>query len=116
MTPADLRALRNQIHLYLGRVISEYFLIVIINLKKKWMIALLYKDLYTTDKHVEVSAADDSFCSMLSVTEPLCNLNLKPGNFYILESESRPHVTHALTWASVRMLALYLEHVYIFCL
>lgn len=32
------------------------------------MIALLYKGLYITEKHVEVSTADDSF--MLPVTEP----------------------------------------------
>lgn len=60
------------------------------------MIALLYKGLYITAKRVEASF-DDRFCSMLSVIEPLCNLNMKPENFNILDSEFGTNVSHPLT-------------------
>lgn len=70
------------------------------------MTALLYKGLYRTATGVEASTVGASVCSMSSVTE---NLN-------ILDSEFRTHVSHSLTGASVRMLALYLEHVHVFCL
>lgn len=82
--------------------------------KKKptiWMMmARLPRGLYIPAKRVDASSVGGSFWGMSSVTEPLCKLNMKPGHFNRLHSEFSTNVTQSLTWASVRMLALYLEH------